>query len=421
MLTEIPDGGVTSPKGFKAAGFTAGFKASGSPDLALITTHDNQPVPCAALYTKNLMRAAPVTLCEEHMQKSSNQIAAVLLNSGQANAATGDAGMQDAIASAAQLADVLSIAPENVFVCSTGVIGHRMDMQKMRDAIPQVASITSDTTDAGIAAATAIMTTDLTRKQIAYQDVIDGKTVTVGGMSKGSGMIHPNMATMLAVVTCDADILPSVWQPMLKRATDKSFNAITVDGDSSTNDVVCAMAGGQSGLSITAADSPQAAQLEALLTKTCAYLAKCIARDGEGATILLEVRVDGAASDVDATEIAKSVASSSLVKAAMFGRDPNWGRIAAAAGYANADFDVKALKICMGDHILMEKGAPLTFDVEAASKYMKDKGNASESEYLSEKDTIDISLEVGSGPGSATAWGCDLSYKYVEINAEYTT
>lgn len=421
MLAQVPDGGVTSPKGFKAAGYTAGFKASGLPDLALVTTHDNEPVSAAAVFTKNLLRAAPVTLSERHMEKSSHQIAAVLLNAGQANAATGDAGMQDAVTSATHLANALSIKPENIFICSTGVIGRQIDMQKMIDAIPHLTAKMADSVEAATDAASAIMTTDLARKQVAYEDNIDGKLVTVGGMCKGSGMIHPDMATMLGVVTCDADVLPSIWQPMLKRAIDKSFNAITVDGDSSTNDVVCAMAGGQSGVSITTEGTSQAVQLEALMTKTCVHLAKSIARDGEGATILLQVNVKGASSDKDAMEIAKSVASSSLVKSAIFGRDPNWGRIACAAGYANVSFDVADLKISMGDHVLMENGNPLQYDEKLASKYMQDKANASEDGYLSDKDTIVVSLEVGAGQGCATAWGCDLSYKYVEINAEYTT
>lgn len=421
MISHFPDGGITSPKGFKAAGYTAGFKPSGQPDLALVTTHDGQPVPAAAVFTTNLVRAAPVTLSEAHMKRSSNQISAVLINAGQANAATGDAGLQDALLSAVTLADELSVATYNIFICSTGVIGRRIDMSKMTAAIPQLVSATCDGAEASKDAAIAITTTDLVHKQIAFQDEIGGHTVTVGGMCKGSGMIHPSMATMLAVITCDADIIPSIWQGMLKRAVDKSFNAITVDGDTSTNDVVCALASGKSGLSITSETSDEASKLEQLLTKTCEHLAKSVARDGEGATVLLEVQVSGAKSDENAMRVAKAVVSSSLVKSAVFGHDPNWGRIAAAAGRSGALFDQSYLKISIGNHLLMDKGTPLDFDAKAASQYMVDKSSASTNDYMTEKDTVMISVQVGDGSGTATAWGCDLSYKYVEINAEYTT
>lgn len=420
-IAVVTDGGITSPLGFKAAGYTAGFKPSGQPDLALVVTHDNRPVPTAAVFTTNLVRAAPVLLSEAHLQKSASHMAAVLINAGQANAATGDIGLQDALQSAIILADALSVPVHNIFICSTGVIGRRIDMDKMAAAIPHAVASTSSSKEAGIAASVAITTTDLTHKQVAFTDVIDGKTVTVGGMCKGSGMIHPSMATMLAVVTCDAHVDPDLWQYMLKRAVNKSFNAITVDGDTSTNDVVCALAGGLSGVTVTSADEENGRQLEALLTRTCEYLAKTVARDGEGATVLLEIHALGAESDEEAMLVAKAVASSSLVKAAVFGRDPNWGRIAAAAGRSGASFDQTDLKISLGNYVLMDEGKPLDFDENAASQYMHEKANAAKDDYLSEKDTIVISLSVGDGPGSAIAWGCDLSYKYVEINAEYTT
>lgn len=421
MVVQLPNGGVTSPKGFKAAGYTAGFKPSGQPDLALVSTQDNQPVPTAAVFTTNLVRAAPVTLSEAHMNKSSHHIAAVMLNAGQANAATGEAGLQDAMLSAVLLADELAINTHNVLICSTGVIGHRINMSKMRAAVPKLVTMADETLEAGIAAADAITTTDLVRKHVAFQDEIAGHTVTVGGMCKGSGMIHPSMATMLAVITCDADVIPSVWQSMLKRAVDKSFNAITVDGDTSTNDVVCAMASGQSGLSISSETCAEAVMLEKLLTKVCEFLAKSVARDGEGATVLLQIDVSGADSDEEAMLVAKAVASSSLVKSAVFGHDPNWGRIAAAAGRSGASFDQTSLKIFIGAHQLMDNGTPLEFDAKAASKYMSDKSTAPKDAYLTERDTVVISVQIGNGSGSATAWGCDLSYKYVEINAEYTT
>ncbi|KAI0561920.1 glutamate N-acetyltransferase / amino-acid N-acetyltransferase [Gracilaria domingensis] len=420
MATQLDNGGVTAPKGFKAAGYTAGFKPSGLPDLALVASENHAPLPAAALFTKNIVRAAPVEISEQNMNKSNGNIAAVVLNSGQANAGTGTNGHQDGLDTVQLAAESLGCLPENVFICSTGVIGKRFDIDKMKKALPLVVSSANTTLQAGYDAAKAIMTTDLKMKQVAFQDTIAGKTVTVGGMCKGSGMIHPEMATMLAVITCDASVEQTLWNQMLKQAVDKSFNAITVDGDSSTNDVVCGLCSGASGVNISQG-GPEAQSLQSLLNQTCIYLAKCIARDGEGATVLIEVKVKGAASDEDATRIARTVTGSSLVKAAVFGHDPNWGRIAAAAGRANAPFDVSKLKISLGDHLLMENGNPLPFDAVAASQYMKKKAKAAEEHYLSEKDTVVIGVEVGNGSGEGVAWGCDLSYKYVEINAEYTT
>lgn len=420
-MTKVPDGGITSPRGFHAAGYTAGFKASGAPDLALVVTDDHVPVPTAAVFTTNLVRAAPVILSDVHMRRSGGRVSGILLNAGQANAATGDTGYKDAEETASLTASSLGVSPEHVLICSTGVIGHRIDMSKMRAAIPSIVSQASSSTMSGHDAANAILTTDLVCKTAAFRTVIDGHEVTIGGMCKGSGMIHPSMATMLAVLTCDASVPSDLWHVMLSRAVDRSFNAITVDGDTSTNDVVSAMAGGRSGLTVTSASEDAAKQLEGLLQYTCQYLAKSVARDGEGATVLLEIQVSGAQSDDDAMRIAKTVASSSLVKAAVFGRDPNWGRIAAAAGRAGAPFEQTALNISIGEHALMLNGKPLDTHSKAASQYMTDKAGAAKEDYLSEKDTVVISVGVGDGPGSATAWGCDLSYKYVEINAEYRT
>lgn len=420
MSTKL-DAGVTAPKGFKAAGYTAGFKPSGLPDLAIVLSENHEPVTTAALFTKNLVRAAPIDISEKNLEESGGKIAAVLLNSGQANAGTGTEGFSDAVATTKFAAEAIGCKPHDVFLCSTGVIGKRFDIGLMKSAIPEILAKASNTIPAGSAAANAIMTTDLKLKQVAFQDSVAGTTVTVGGMCKGSGMIHPNMATMLGVVTCDADVELGLWHKMLTRAVDRSFNAITVDGDTSTNDVVCAMCSGAVGISITKENSPEAVAVEDLLTKTCIHLAKSIARDGEGATVLLEVKVSGADTEEGARAIAKSIASSSLTKAAIFGRDPNWGRIAAAAGMANAEFDVGKLEISMGEHLLMKDGNPVPFDATAASMYMKRKSEAAAEDYMTEHDTVVISVRVGNGQGSGVAWGCDLSYKYVEINAEYTT
>lgn len=407
------EGSVTAPKGFRAAGITAGLKPSGAPDLALIVS-DTEAIT-AGVFTLSEVRAACVDYCRQQLQRKASS-RAILCNAGQANAATGEAGWQDALDTAQWLAEALNIPPESIQLASTGVIGQRIKMEAMKTGIPKVVAALSE--DGGDQASRAIITTDLVPKAIALETEIEGRPVRIGGMCKGSGMIHPNMATMLGFITCDAAVSTHLWQEMLSRAVDKSFNQITVDGDTSTNDCVIAMANGQSRTTaITEADSKSGQQLEAMLTEVCQYLAKCIARDGEGASVLMEVNVSGASDDVSARKIARTIAGSSLVKSAIFGRDPNWGRIAAAAGRAGVVFNQNDLKIFLGDFHLMEAGQPLPFDRAAASQYLKDRAAG---EYLTD-DTVLISVSVGEGSGVGTAWGCDLSYDYVKINAEYTT
>lgn len=407
------EGCVTAPKGFRAAGITAGLKPSGAPDLALIVS-DTEAIT-AGVFTLSEVRAACVDYCRQQLQKKASS-RAILCNAGQANAATGEQGWQDALDTAKWLAEELNVAPESIQLASTGVIGQRIKMDVMKTGIPKVVAALSE--DGGESASKAIITTDLVPKAIALETMIDDRPVRIGGICKGSGMIHPNMATMLGFITCDAAVSTQLWQDMLSRATDKSFNQITVDGDTSTNDCIIAMANGQSRTTaITEAGSKNAQKLEAMLTEVCQYLAKCIARDGEGATCLMEIQVSGAVDDISARKIARTIAGSSLVKSAIFGRDPNWGRIAAAAGRAGVAFSQNDLKIALGDFQLMEKGQPLVFDRPAASQYLKDRAAG---EYLVD-DTVLISVSVGNGSGSGTAWGCDLSYDYVRINAEYTT
>lgn len=420
MSTPLP-GGVTSPAGFKAAGHTAGFKPSGLPDLAIVLSSSHQPVNAAAMYTTNLVRAAPVDLSYQHMEKSGGKIAAIVLNSGQANAGTGMEGWNDAQTTAQCVAKEIGCDVENIFLCSTGVIGRRFDIDKMKKGVNEIVKIAGEGIQKGTDAAKAIMTTDLKKKEVAFEAEVGGKKVVVGGMCKGSGMIHPDMATMLGVVTCDAKVEPTLWAAMLKRAVEKSFHSISVDGDTSTNDVVCALSSGCGGVVVDSKQGEEARVVEELLTECCVFLAKSIARDGEGATVLLQVEVSGATSDDDARKVAKTIASSSLTKAAVFGRDPNWGRIAAAAGRANVKFDVEDLDINIGDHVLMRSGQPVPFDDVGASEYMLTKSKASEAGYMTEDDTVVISVRIGDGPGTGVAWGCDLSYKYVEINADYTT
>lgn len=405
-------GGVTAPKGFKAAGIAAGLKPSGAPDLALILS-DTEAI-AAGVFTTSQVRAACVDYCRRRLQAKASA-RAILCNAGQANAATGTQGWQDALESSQLLGEALNISPELILLASTGVIGQRIRMDALRSGIPKLVASALET--GGDAAAKAIVTTDLVPKSIALETTIDNRPVRIGGIAKGSGMIHPNMATMLAFITCDAAVSTSLWQQMLSRAADKSFNQITVDGDTSTNDTLIALANGQSRTAAITEMGANAEKLEAMLTEVCQYLAKAIARDGEGATCLVEVQVSGTSDDEAARQVARTIAGSSLVKSAIFGRDPNWGRIAAAAGRAGVSFPQESLQIKLGDFLLMENGQPLDFDRQAASNYLK---QAAAGEYLKE-DTVLISVCLGNGSGIGIAWGCDLSYDYVKINAEYTT
>ncbi|MDZ7958886.1 MAG: bifunctional ornithine acetyltransferase/N-acetylglutamate synthase [Aulosira sp. DedQUE10] len=405
-------GGITAPRGYRAAGITAGLKPSGLPDLALILS-DVEAI-AAGVFTTSQVKAACVDYCRQRLQAKHN-VRAILCNAGQANAATGTQGWFDALESAMTVAQALNVPSESVLLASTGVIGQRIWMDKLKAGIPQLIAALSET--GSDAAAGAIITTDLVPKSIALETTIGERPVRIGGIAKGSGMIHPNMATMLAFVTCDAVVSPALWQQMLSRAADRSFNSITVDGDTSTNDSLIALANGQSRTPAIIEMGQEAEKLEAMLTAVCQHLAKAIARDGEGATCLIEVQVTGTHDEISARQIAKTIAGSSLVKSAIFGRDPNWGRIAAAAGRAGVPFEQENLQIKLGDFLLLENGQPLSFDRAAASAYLK---QAAAGAYLKE-DTVLISLSVGNGHATGKAWGCDLSYDYVKINAEYTT
>ncbi len=429
-------GGVTAPRGYKAAGITAGLKPSGLPDLALILS-DVEAI-AAGVFTTSQVRAACVDYCRQRLQ-AKHSARAILCNAGQANAATGSQGWLDALESAMQLAQALSISSESVLLASTGVIGQRIRMPELKAGIPKLVAALSDT--GSDQAARAIVTTDLVTKSIALETTIGDRPVRIGGIAKGSGMIHPNMATMLAFVTCDAAVSPALWQQMLSRAADKSFNSITVDGDTSTNDCLIALANGQSRTPAITEMGAEAEKLEAMLTFVCQHLAKAIARDGEGATCLVEVQVSGAVDEHSARQVAKTIAGSSLVKSAMFGHDPNWGRIAAAAGRAGVPFEQESLKIQLGNILMMENGQPLAFDKATASAYLKqatadaskitDMSATEMSNHLAGSSStvkpqrldnpVIVAVSIGNGTGSGKAWGCDLSYDYVKINAEYTT
>lgn len=405
-------GGVTAARGYKAAGITAGLKPSGLPDLALILS--DVDAIAAGVFTTSHVKAACVDYCRQRLQ-AKHSARAILCNAGQANAATGSQGLKDALESADLLAKELGISPKAILLASTGVIGQRIKMDALRGGIPKlVAALAEDGSDA---AAGAIITTDLVKKSIALETTINDRPVRIGGIAKGSGMIHPNMATMLAFVTCDAAVSSTLWQQMLTRAADRSFNSITVDGDTSTNDSLIALANGESRTPAITEMGAEAEKLEAMLTAVCQHLARAIARDGEGATCLVEVQVTGAPDETAARQIAKTIAGSSLVKSAIFGRDPNWGRIAGAAGRAGVPFEQENLQIKLGHFLLFENGQPLPFDKASVSAYLK---QAAAGAYMKE-DTVLISVSVGNGHGTGKAWGCDLSYDYVKINAEYTT
>ncbi|CAA6669363.1 unnamed protein product [Spirodela intermedia] len=411
LLPEGP-GSVTAAKGFKAAGIYGGLRAKGEkPDLALVTC--DVDAAAAGAFTTNIVAAAPVIYCKRILDTSETG-RAVLINAGQANAATGDAGYQDVIECSNTVAELLQIGQESVLVESTGVIGQRIKKEALLSSLPTlIASLTSSTEGAD-SAAVAITTTDLVSKSVAVETKVGSSLIRVGGMAKGSGMIHPNMATMLGVITTDASVATSVWREMVRKSVDRSFNQITVDGDTSTNDTVIALASGLSGSTkISSLEGSDAAQLQACLDAVMQGLAKSIAWDGEGATCLIEVSVSGAKDETEAAKIARSVAASSLVKAAVYGRDPNWGRIASAVGYAGIQFDLKDLCISLGNIELMNSGQPLPFDRDSASSYLRHAGEI--------HGTVEIRVSVGHGEGSGRAWGCDLSYDYVKINAEYTT
>ncbi|MEH2319630.1 bifunctional ornithine acetyltransferase/N-acetylglutamate synthase [Nostoc sp.] len=429
-------GGITAPRGYQAAGITAGLKPSGLPDLALIFSEVE--AIAAGVFTTSQVKAACVDYCRQRLQ-AKHSARAILCNAGQANAATGNQGWFDALESALAIAQALNIPSESVLLASTGVIGQRIKMDALRSGIPKVVAALSET--GSDAAAGAIITTDLVTKSIALETTIGERPVRIGGIAKGSGMIHPNMATMLAFVTCDAVVSPHLWQQMLARAADRSFNSITVDGDTSTNDSLIALANGQSRTPAITEWGAEAEKLEAMLTAVCQHLAKAIARDGEGATCLIEVEVTGAHDELSARQIAKTIAGSSLVKSAIFGRDPNWGRIAAAAGRAGVPFEQENLQIKLGNFLMLENGQPLQFDRAAASAYLK-KAAADSSlpkDFIATNNSNDLSFDrstikaqrvdnpviiavsIGNGHGSGKAWGCDLSYDYVRINAEYTT
>lgn len=393
------EGGVTAPKGFVAAGVHCGIKRK-RPDLALIVS--DVPAAAAAVYTTNLVQAAPIHVTREHV--AAGALRAVVANSGNANACTGEEGIADARRMAARAARAVGAAPEEVAVASTGVIGVRLPMDKVEAGIAAAAAELG--AENGEAAARAIMTTDTFPKEAAVRFALQGRTVTIGAAAKGSGMIHPNMATMLAFVTTDAAVEPEALRHVLARSAERTYNRVTVDGDTSTNDMLLMMANGVAGNEPLRLGDPDLDTFARALDRVNEELAKAIARDGEGATKLVEVRVRGAASEEDAARVAKSVAGSSLVKTAVYGNDANWGRILAAVGYAGVALDPNRVDISIGPVPVAKDGAGVPFD-EAAAK-----------EHLQSSEVL-LTVDLKAGDGSAVAWTCDMTEQYIHINASY--
>lgn len=398
-------GGVIAPRGFLAAGVYAGLKKRERLDLGLI--YSQYPAAAAAVYTRNLVKAAPLQVTKEHLSGGLAQ--AVVVNSGNANACNGEQGLANARRMAQVAATELKIAEHLVVVASTGVIGVPLPIELVANGIKEAAARLSPA--GGDAVAEAIMTTDLVPKVAAVQWREHGIPVSVGGIAKGSGMIHPNMATMLCFLTTDAAIAPDLLQETLTMVVNKTFNMISVDGDTSTNDMVVILANGAAGAQLVERGAGLQ-RFAAALEGVCRQLARAVASDGEGATKLIQVEVRGALIEEDARMIAKSIAASNLVKAAVFGEDANWGRILTAAGYSGASFDPVNVDIYLasaaGRECMARQGAGLIFDEERARGILQ-------------QPEVIIEVDLNQGKATATAWGCDLSYDYVKINAAYRT
>jgi glutamate N-acetyltransferase/amino-acid N-acetyltransferase len=392
--------GVTYARGFVAGAVPAGVKEAGTTrfDVAVIAS-TAEHCHAAAVFTTNQVIAAPCLITRKHVSKG--HLRGIVVNSGNANACTGPQGERDALAMAMAAGTLLGVDPELVAVASTGVIGVQMPMDRITPAIGRVTLSESGWDDAS----RAIMTTD-TKPKVAQREVtLSGGAVRIGGMAKGAGMIHPNMATLLAFVTTDALIDSAALRPMLRSAADDTFNAISVDGDTSTNDTLLVLANGASGVRVGTLDGP--AFLDAL-TAVCLDLARGIVADGEGVTKVFEVRVSGAASDGDARLSARTITTSNLVKTAIHGADPNWGRILAAAGRSGAKVEASKASIRIGGIAVYENGEPCAFDPGAVRAVF-------------EQPEIAITVDLGLGDATARAWGTDLSAEYVRINADYTT
>ncbi|QSJ00519.1 bifunctional ornithine acetyltransferase/N-acetylglutamate synthase [Bacillus safensis] len=394
------DGDVSSPKGFEAKGIHIGLRYS-KKDLGLIVSE--VPAVSAAVYTQSHFQAAPLKVTQQSLKKT-GQLKGVIVNSAIANACTGEQGLKDAYDMQAACADMLGVAPDYIAVSSTGVIGECLEMDKIKKGIVELKEAKAEKGHFE----EAILTTDTVIKNTAYTLTIDGKEIIISGAAKGSGMIHPNMATMLGFVTTDANVEQEALQQALRDITDVTFNQITVDGETSTNDMVLVMANGMAQNDALNEEHPEWPLFKEGLKLACEDLAKEIARDGEGATKLIEAKVAGAKNNLEAGIIAKKIVGSSLVKTAVYGTDANWGRIVGAIGHSAASVTPEEVEVYLGGQCLFKHNEPQRFSEEEAKAYL-------------EQDEITIFIQLSEGNGEAAAWGCDLTYDYVKINASYRT
>jgi len=403
----IENGSITSTPGFEAAGVAAGLKNSGALDFALV--YSAKPCVASAVFTTNLFKAAPVLYDQNVLARNRSALRGVVINSGCANACTGEQGLRDAKAMASTAASALGLKDNEIMVMSTGVIGMSLLMDKIENGVRKAVAQRATDVEAGHAAALAIMTTDTRPKEVAIKATSDIGEFTIAGMAKGAGMIHPNMATMLSVITSDVAITPELAQQALGEAVKVSYNMITVDGDTSTNDTLLLMANGLAEMEpITSPASKGYRDFTDALRYVATELAKGLVRDGEGATHFIEITVEDARTWEEAKRVAKSVANSALVKTAIYGQDANWGRIICAVGYSGVDIDPSLVSVWLGELQLVRSGAPYDVNEERAS------------EILAQSD-INIRIALGQGDAQATVWTCDFSHQYVDINARYRT
>jgi glutamate N-acetyltransferase / amino-acid N-acetyltransferase len=398
----IEDGTVTTPSGFKAGAVYAGLKTPGPGKLDVGVLLADSPCAVAGVFTTNKVAAAPVVVSKERVRRGTAR--GIVFNAGNANAATGEQGLERARQMAALASSRFGVSADDLLVASTGVIGVPLPVDKVQEGMQRIQL----RADGGHEAAQCIITTDTRRKEAAVEVIVDGGSFRIGAIAKGAGMIHPNMATMFCFVTTDAGVEAGFLDAALRRSVDLSFNMISIDGDMSTNDTAVVFANGLSGVPRIESGSRAAERFQEALTEVCTRMAKAIAGDGEGATKLIEVQVKGAESEGDARQAARAVAASNLLKAAVYGNDPNWGRIACAAGYSGANLVESKLDITIAGFPVLLQGRVLPFDAKSASNALR-------------HPEVVIQVNLNLGEGSATAWGCDLTEEYVVINSKYTT
>ncbi len=396
----ILDGGVTAPQGYKASGIACGIKKDGQKDLAILCSENT--ATAVGVFTTNVVKGHSLQLTMKHIKDKKAK--AIVINSGNANACIGENGYNNAKEVTKMTSEILNCAQEDVLFNSTGVIGQPLNMDALKIGIPKI--LTTLSPNGGNEAAKAIMTTDTFSKEVAVEIEISGQKVKIGGMAKGSGMIHPNMATMIGIISTDAAIEPSLLEKAYKKSVNFSFNRISVDGDTSVCDMVVMLANGKANNAVINSEGDDYERFVEALTYVCDTLSKKIAQDGEGATKLIEIIVDGASTQENAFKIATAVAKSPLVKTAMFGEDANWGRIITAAGYSGAEFDPNLIDIYIGNLIVCKDGTAINFDEKEAKKILQ-------------QDEIKISIKLNQGEFFDKMLTCDFSYDYVKINGSY--